>query len=48
VTCAPLDHIIDPIQVAEALERTRLVLLNKVVEDEVAQCRMTTTLLRVL
>jgi hypothetical protein len=41
---APLDHIIDPIQVAEALERTRIVLLSKVVEDEDARCRMSSTL----
>jgi hypothetical protein len=25
---APLDHIVDPIQVAEALERTHLILLS--------------------
>jgi hypothetical protein len=31
---APLNHIIDPVQVAEALERTRLVLLSKGPEDE--------------
>jgi hypothetical protein len=31
---APLNHIVDPVQVAEALERTRLVLLSKVAEDE--------------
>jgi hypothetical protein len=42
--CAPLDCIIDPIQVAEALERTRLVLLGKVAEDEIDQCRVSTTL----
>jgi hypothetical protein len=41
---APLDHVIDPVQVAEALERTRLVLLSKVAEDEVARCRMSTML----
>jgi hypothetical protein len=41
---APLNHIIDPIQVAKALERTRLVLLSKVAEDEVARRRMSTTL----
>jgi hypothetical protein len=40
----PLDHIVDPVQVAEALERTRLVLLSKVAEDEDARCRMSTTL----
>jgi hypothetical protein len=31
---ALLDHIVDPVQVAEALERTRLVLLSKVAKDE--------------
>jgi hypothetical protein len=31
---APLNHIVDPVQVAQALERTRLVLLSKVSEDE--------------
>jgi hypothetical protein len=31
---APLDHVINPVQVAEALEQTRLVLLSKVAEDE--------------
>jgi hypothetical protein len=41
---APRDHVIDPVQVAEALERTRLVLLNKVAEDEDTRCRMSTTL----
>jgi hypothetical protein len=40
----PLDHIVDPVQVAEALERTRLVLLSKVAEDEDDRCRMSTTL----
>jgi hypothetical protein len=30
----PLDHVVDPVQAAEALERTRLVLLSKVAEDE--------------
>jgi hypothetical protein len=34
---APLNHVIDPVQVAEALERTRLVLLSKVAEDEDAR-----------
>jgi hypothetical protein len=34
---ALLDHIIDPIQVAEAPERTRLVLLSKVAEDKDAR-----------
>jgi hypothetical protein len=41
---APLDHVIDPVQVAEALERTRLVLLSKVAEDEVNRCCASTTL----
>jgi hypothetical protein len=41
---ALLDHIVDPVQVAKALEQTRLVLLSKVPEDEDAQCRMSTTL----
>jgi hypothetical protein len=41
---APLDHVMDPVQFAEALERTRLVLLSKVAEDEVARRRMSTTL----
>jgi hypothetical protein len=41
---APLDHIVDPIQVAKALERTCLVLLSKVAEDEDARRRMSTTL----
>jgi hypothetical protein len=41
---SPLDHVIDPVQVAEALERTRLVLLNKVAEDEDTRPRMSTTL----
>jgi hypothetical protein len=41
---APLDHIIDPVQVAEALERTRLILLSKVAEDEDARRRMSNTL----
>jgi hypothetical protein len=41
---APLDHVIDPVQVAEALERTRLVLLSKATEEETVRCRMSTTL----
>jgi hypothetical protein len=41
---APLDRIIDPARVAEALERTRLVLLNKVAEDEINRCHASTTL----
>jgi hypothetical protein len=41
---APLDHVIDPVQVVEALERTRLVLLNKVTENEDARRHMSTVL----
>jgi hypothetical protein len=41
---APLDRVIDPIQVAEALERMRLVLLGKVAEDEINRRRASTTL----
>jgi hypothetical protein len=40
----PLDHVIDPTRVAEALERTRLVLLSKVAEDEVNQRHASTML----
>jgi hypothetical protein len=40
----PLDRVIDPARVAEALERTRLVLLSKVAEDEVNRRRASTTL----
>jgi hypothetical protein len=40
----PLDHVIDPARVTEALERTRLVLLGKVAEDEANRCRASTTL----
>jgi hypothetical protein len=42
--CTPLNHVIDPVQVAEALERTRLILLSKVAEDEDAPHRMSTVL----
>jgi hypothetical protein len=42
--CAPLNRVIDPARVAEALERTHLVLLYKVAEDEDAQCRTSTVL----
>jgi hypothetical protein len=42
--CAPLSCVIDPSRVAEALERTRLVLLSKVAEDEANRCRAGTTL----
>jgi hypothetical protein len=41
---APLGRIIDPAQFAEALERTRLVFLSKVAEDEANRCRASTTL----
>jgi hypothetical protein len=41
---APLSRVIDPARVAEALERTRLVLLSKVAEDEANRCRASTTL----
>jgi hypothetical protein len=41
---APQDHVIDPIQVAEALERTRLVLLGKVAVDEINWRHASTTL----
>jgi hypothetical protein len=41
---APLNHVIDPVQVAKALERTCLVLLSKLAEDEDTQHRMSTTL----
>jgi hypothetical protein len=41
---APLNHIIDSVQVAEALERTCLVLLSKVAEDEDTRRRMSTVL----
>jgi hypothetical protein len=41
---APLGHIIDPARVAEALERTHLVLLSKVAEDEANRCHASTTL----
>jgi hypothetical protein len=41
---APLDRVIDPARVVEALERTRLVLLSKVAEDEANRRRASTTL----
>jgi hypothetical protein len=41
---APLDHVIDPARVPQALERTRLVLLGKVAENE-ANRRFTSTTL---
>jgi hypothetical protein len=41
---APLDHVIDPARVAEALERTRLVLLSRVAGEEAARRHMSTTL----
>jgi hypothetical protein len=41
---SPLNHIVDPAWVVEALERTRLILLCKVAKDEVARHNMSTTL----
>jgi hypothetical protein len=41
---APLGRVIDPAQVAEALEWMRLILLSKVAEDEANRCRVSTTL----
>jgi hypothetical protein len=41
---APLDRVIDPARVAEALERTRLVLLGKMAESEANRCHTSTTL----
>jgi hypothetical protein len=41
---APLGRVIDPARVTEALERTRLILLGKVAEDEANRCRVSTTL----
>jgi hypothetical protein len=41
---APLDRVIDPARVAEALERTRLILLGKVAEDEANRRRASTML----
>jgi hypothetical protein len=41
---APLDRVIDPARVTETQERTRLVLLSKVAEDEANRCRASTTL----
>jgi hypothetical protein len=41
---APLDRVIDPARVAKALERTRLLLLGKVAEDEANRCRTSTML----
>jgi hypothetical protein len=41
---APLDRVIDPARVTEALERTRLVLLSKVAKDEANRRRASTTL----
>jgi hypothetical protein len=41
---APLNRIIDSARIAEALERTRLVLVSKMAEDEDAQHRMSTVL----
>jgi hypothetical protein len=41
---APLDHVIDSAQVAEALEQTRLVLLSRAAGEETTRGRMSTTL----
>jgi hypothetical protein len=41
---APLDRIVDPARVTEALERTRLILLGKVAEDEANRRRASTML----
>jgi hypothetical protein len=41
---APLSPVIDPAWVAEALERTRLILLSKVAEDEADRCHASTML----
>jgi hypothetical protein len=41
---APLDHTIDPVQAAEALERTRIALLGKVADDEDARRHVSSTL----
>jgi hypothetical protein len=41
---APLNRVINLARVTEALERTRLILLSKVAEDEANRCRASTTL----
>jgi hypothetical protein len=41
---APLDHVIDPAQVAKALEQMRLVLLSRAAEEDTVWHRMSTTL----
>jgi hypothetical protein len=41
---APLNHIIDPVQVAEALERTRIFLLRKLADDEDTRRHMSSML----
>jgi hypothetical protein len=41
---APLDRVIDSAQVAEALEKTRLVLLSRAAEEETTRRHMSTTL----
>jgi hypothetical protein len=41
---APLDRVIDSAQVAEALERTCLILLSRAAEEETTRRRMSTTL----
>jgi hypothetical protein len=40
----PLDRVIDPAWVTEALERMRLILLGKMAEGEANRCRTSTTL----
>jgi hypothetical protein len=42
--CTPLNRVIDPAQVAEALERMHLILLSKVAEDEANRCCASTML----
>jgi hypothetical protein len=41
---APLNRVINSARVAEALERTRLVLLRRAAEEDATRRRMTTTL----
>jgi hypothetical protein len=41
---APLDRVIDPARLTEALERARLAFLGKVAEDEANRHRASTTL----
>jgi hypothetical protein len=42
--CTPLSRVTDPARVAEAVERTHLVLLGNVAEDESNRCHASTTL----